>query len=112
MPRYYRVTLDDAARHELGRRVRDPKAKARTRQRLQFVRHSAVGSSVPKIAQAYGVHPNTPRRWVKAFSGGRVRGLGRPAAPVRALPLDDGHPASAGRRGEQGREHVDGPPGG
>ncbi len=67
MPRYYRVQLDEAGHQQLARRARDPKTKRRTRDRLEMVRCSAAGWSVPQIARHFGLSEQTVRRWVKAF---------------------------------------------
>jgi transposase len=64
------VQLDEAGREELRRRARDPKTKPRIRERLEVVRCSAAGWSVPRIAQHFQTCQHTARRWVKAFLQG------------------------------------------
>lgn len=63
----YRVHLTDAQRDELERRAHDPKTKPRTRDRLEMVRLSAAGWSVPRLARHFRCHQETVRPWIKAF---------------------------------------------
>ena len=46
----YQVQLTDAQRDELERRAHDPRTQPRTRDRLEMVRLSDAGWSVPRIA--------------------------------------------------------------
>lgn len=66
----YRVTLTDDQRHELQRRTRQPGVAPSTRDRLEMVRLSDAGWSVPKIAVHLGAHAQTVRAWIKAFIAG------------------------------------------
>ena len=50
----YRVRLDEAARQQLQRRAHTPGVMPRTRDRLEMVRLSDAGWSVPKIACHFG----------------------------------------------------------
>lgn len=63
----YRVQFDDEARQELSRRTHNPKIAPRTRDRLEMLRLSDAGWSIPRIANHLGVHPQTVRRWIKVF---------------------------------------------
>src|SRR5260370_16131148 len=63
----YRVHLTEAQRAELERRAHDPRTKPRTRDRLEMVRLSAAGWSVPRLAQHFRCHEETVRPWLKAF---------------------------------------------
>jgi transposase len=63
----YRVHLTDAQRDELERRARDPRTKPRTRDRLEMVRLSHAGWSVPRIARHFRCHEEAVRPWIKAF---------------------------------------------
>ncbi len=63
----YRVTLTDDQRRELQRRTRQPGLAPSTRDRLEMVRLSDAGWSVPKIARHLGSHEQTVRAWIKAF---------------------------------------------
>ena len=63
----YRVRLTDAQQQELRRRSRDAACKPRTRDRLEMVRLSHAGWSVPRIAQHLGLSEATVRSWIKTF---------------------------------------------
>ncbi len=63
----YRVTLTNEQRHELQRRTRQAGLAPSTRDRLEMVRLSDAGWSVPKIARHLGIHEQTVRAWIKAF---------------------------------------------
>lgn len=63
----YRVTLSDDQRRELQRRTRQVSLDPNTRDRLEMVRLSAAGWSVPKIARHLGLHEQTVRAWIKVF---------------------------------------------
>jgi transposase len=63
----YRVCLTDAQKEELRRRSRDPAVKPRTRDRLEMVRLSHAGWSVPRIAQHLDLCEATARAWIKTF---------------------------------------------
>jgi transposase len=63
----YRVTLTADQRQELQRRTRLKGLAPATRDRLEMVRLSDAGWSVPKIAHHLGLHHQTVRAWIKAF---------------------------------------------
>lgn len=63
----YRIHLTDAQRDELDQRTHDPKTKPRTRDRLEMVRLSHAGWSVPQIARHFRRHEERVRTWIKAF---------------------------------------------
>jgi transposase len=63
----YRVTLTDAQRSELRQRTRRAGLAPSTRDRLEMVRLSDAGWSVPRIARHLGQHEQTVRAWIKAF---------------------------------------------
>ncbi len=63
----YRIILTDDQRPELQRRTRQPGIAPSTRDRLEMVRLSDAGWSVPKIAHHLGLHAQTVRAWIKAF---------------------------------------------
>ncbi len=67
MPKVYRVTLTEMQRDELHRRIRDPKTKPRTRERLEMLRLSDAGMSIPKIAPILRQSESRVRYWVKRF---------------------------------------------
>jgi transposase len=51
----------------LPRRIRDPKTKPRTRERLEMIRLSDAGMSIPKIAPILRQSESRVRHWVKRF---------------------------------------------
>ena len=63
----YRVTLTDDQRSELRQRTRHAGLTPSTRDRLEMVRLSDTGWSVPRIAHYLGQHEQTVRAWIKAF---------------------------------------------
>ena len=63
----YRVRLTDAQREELQRRAHEPGVTPRTRDRLEMVRLSDAGWSVPKIAAYLSIHEQRVRHYIKAF---------------------------------------------
>lgn len=66
----YQIQLDEAARQELARRTRLPNLAPRTRDRLEMVRLSDAGWSIPRIARHFDAHHQTVRYWIKAFLKG------------------------------------------
>jgi transposase len=66
----YRITLTDEQRVELRRRIRERDTLPSVRERLEMVRLSDAGWSVPHIALHVGQHEQTVRHWIKAFAGG------------------------------------------
>jgi putative transposase len=67
LPVMYRVRLTDDQRQDLRQRTRQPGLASSTRDRLEMVRLSDAGWSVPKIARHLGQHEQTVRAWIKAF---------------------------------------------
>ena len=66
----YRITLTAEQRHDLQSRTRQPGIAPSTRDRLEMVRLSDAGWSVPQIARHLGIHEQTVRLWIKAFIAG------------------------------------------
>jgi putative transposase len=66
----YRVNLTDEQRLELHRRAHQREVAPTLRDRLEMVRLSDAGWSVPKIAVHLSQHEQTVRRWIKAFVTG------------------------------------------
>jgi transposase len=66
----YRITLTDEQRRELRARTRQAGLAPSTRDRLEMVRLSDTGWSVPRIARHLGQHEQTVRAWIKAFLRG------------------------------------------
>lgn len=63
----YRVWLSDEQRQELQRRSHAPGVMPRTRDRLEMVRLSAAGWSVPRIAVHLGICEKRVRHWLKVY---------------------------------------------
>ncbi len=63
----YRVTLTDEQRQELRRRTHQHSLAPSTRDRLEMIRLSDAGWSIPKIAHHLGQHAQTVRAWIKVF---------------------------------------------
>ena len=66
----YRIRLTDEQHHELRQRTRQAGIAPSTRDRLEMVRLSDAGWSVPTIARHLGQHEQTVRAWIKAFLDG------------------------------------------
>ena len=62
-----RVHLNQAQQQELQWRTRQHRLAPQTRDRLEMVRLSNAGWSIPKIARYLHAHEQTVRRWVKTF---------------------------------------------
>jgi transposase len=71
----YRITLTDEQRRELRERTREVGLAPSTRDRLEMVRLSDAGWSVPHIARHLGQHEQTVRTWIKAFRAGGFAAL-------------------------------------
>ena len=63
----YRVRLTDAQRDELQRRTHTPGVMPRTRDRLEMVRLSDAGFSVPQIGRHLRISEKRVRHYLKAF---------------------------------------------
>lgn len=63
----YRVRLDEETRRELRRRAHAAGVMPRTRDRLEMVRLSDAGWSVPQIARHFGLSERCVRHWLKTF---------------------------------------------
>jgi transposase len=63
----YRVTLSPAEHQELRARSHDRATDPHTRDRLEMVRLSDAGWSIPRIARHLQCHQATVRRHIKAF---------------------------------------------
>jgi transposase len=71
----YRISLTEAQRREVRERTRQRGLAPSTRDRLEMVRLSDAGWSVPRIARHLGPHEQTVRAWIKAFLAGGVDAL-------------------------------------
>src|SRR5918998_670274 len=63
----YRITLTEHQRQDLRERTRQAGIAPATRDRLEMVRLSDSGWSVPTIARHLASHEQTVRLWIKAF---------------------------------------------
>lgn len=63
----YRVELSDEQQRELQRRTHQLGIRPRTRDRLEMVRLSHHGQSVPQIAGHLGISEKRVRHWIKTF---------------------------------------------
>ena len=75
----YRIRLSEEQRLELKRRARSRVTAPRTRDRLEMVRLSDAGFSVPQIARLVQMSEEQVRYWVKRFLTGGFDAL--PDAP-------------------------------
>jgi putative transposase len=66
----YRVRLNEEQQTELHCRAHQSHVAPRVRDRLEMVRLSNMGWSIPKIALHLGKHEQTVRFWIKAFLEG------------------------------------------
>jgi len=71
----YRITLTEQQHQELRWRTHEPGLAPSTRDRLEMVRLSDAGWSVPRIARHLGQHEQTVRTWIKAFLAGGFAAL-------------------------------------
>lgn len=71
----YRVTLTDEQRNDLQRRAHQRDVAPNVRDRLEMVRLSDKGWSVPHIAEHLQQHEQTVRRWLKAYLREGMAGL-------------------------------------
>lgn len=66
----YRVHLTEDQQHELKRRAHAPGVMPRTRDRLEMVRLSHAGFSIPQIARHLQISQVRVRYWIKRFLAG------------------------------------------
>src|SRR5579859_7474435 len=71
----YHITLTEEQRRELQARTHQAGLAPSTRDRLEMVRLSDAGWSVPRIARHLGQHEQTVRTWIKAFLAGGFAAL-------------------------------------
>jgi transposase len=84
MPKVLRVTLTPEQRAELNERARVRPRAPRLRERLEMVRLSDLGQTLPQIARQLGVHEQTVRKYLKAFLDSGFAAL--PDRPVPGRP--------------------------
>jgi transposase len=73
--RMYRITVTPEQHDELRRRTWQAGLAPSTRDRLEMVRLSDAGWSVPRIARHLGQHEQPVRSWIKAFRAGGFAAL-------------------------------------
>lgn len=71
----YHITLTTEQRCELRERTHQRGLAPSTRDRLEMVRLSDAGWSIPRIARHLGQHEQTVRTWIKAFLAGGFAAL-------------------------------------
>lgn len=71
----YRIHLSAEQQEDLRCLVRQTGLAPSTRERLEMVRLSDAGWSIPRIARYRGQHEQTVRAWIKAFLAGGVAAL-------------------------------------
>jgi transposase len=90
MPKVIRIRLTPEQREELNQRARARTVASRLRERLEMVRLSDLGQTIPQIAQTLGHHEQTVRKYLKAFLSKGFDALpdrpicGRPPTVTRA----------------------------
>jgi transposase len=85
----YRVQLDEAARRELQRRAHQAGIAPSTRDRLEMLRLSDAGWSIPKIAVHLQYHEQTVRHWIKLFLREGFDALVDPPRPGKPSAITD-----------------------
>jgi transposase len=84
MPKIIRVRLTPEQRDDLNQRARARAVASRLRERLEMVRRSDLGQTIPQMAQTLGAHEQTVRTDRKAFRAGGVAALSDRPLPGRA----------------------------
>lgn len=94
MPRMIRVTLSDEQRIDLNHRLRAPTTAPRVRERLEMVRLSSLGHSIPAIAHALDLHQQTVRKYLKLFLAHGMEALSDRPRSGRPRVVTDEHLAA------------------
>lgn len=71
----YRICLTEEQRQQLAERTQHKTTAPKMRARLEMLRLSDKGWSVPRIAAHLEVHEQTVRYWIKAFLAGSFAAL-------------------------------------
>jgi transposase len=96
----YRVALTPEQRAELQRRARERVIAPALRDRLEMIRLSDLGRSVPQIARDLAKHEQTVRKYIKAFLASGEAGwdaLPDRPRPGRPPTLTEGHLRAVGQ---------------
>jgi transposase len=96
MPKLIRVSLSPEQRADLNRRARQPTIPARLRDRLEMVRLSDLGLTIPQIAVYLDLHQHTVRKYLKAFLADGFAALPDRPIPGRPPTLTPQHLAALG----------------
>jgi putative transposase len=96
MPKIIRVSLSLEQRAELNRRARQPSVAPRLRDRLEMVRLSDLGLTIPQIAAHLDLHQHTVRKYLKAFLADGFAALPDRPIPGRPSTLTPQHLAALG----------------
>jgi transposase len=84
MPKLIRIRLMPEQREELNQRARAHTVAPRLRERLEMVRLSDLGQTIPQIAHTLGHHEQTVRKYLKAFLSKGFDAL--PDRPISGRP--------------------------
>jgi transposase len=84
VPKIIRVQLTPKQRNELNQRARARDVAPRLRERLEMVRLSDLGQTIPQIAQTLGHHEQTVRKYLTAFLADGFAAL--PDRPISGRP--------------------------
>jgi putative transposase len=90
-PAMIRVILTPAQRDELRARTHRPDVTPRVRDRLEMIRLSDAGWSIPRIAGHLGCHEQTVRRHVSAFLAAGFVALPDRPRPGRPVVVTGAH---------------------
>ncbi len=91
MPKIIRVQLTAEQRAALNERARAREMAPRLRQRLEMVRLSDAGQTIPQIAAMLSLHQQTVRKYLKAFLESGFAALSDkpvPGRPPTVQPAD------------------------
>jgi transposase len=94
MPKIIRVSLTPEQRAELNRQARAETLAPRLRDRIEMIRLSDLGHTIPQIARALDQHEQTVRKYVKAFLAGGFAALPDAPRPGKPATLTGTHLAA------------------
>ena len=98
MPKIIRVTLSQEQVDEVNARARSRALAPHERERLEMIRLSHLGLTIPQIAAHLGRHPQTVRRVVSGFLADGFAILADQPRPGRPATLTDDLLATVERR--------------
>ena len=97
MPKIIRITLTPEQRAELQKRSRQRVVPPRLRDRLEMVRLSDRGWTIPKIADHLDRHEYTVRKYIKAFLKDGFDALADRPIPGRSPTVTEEHLLALGK---------------